>query len=175
MDVNISSAQAIYNTDVGGNSTPAVSGSTGDGTYPANQSPAKLFDNDTTTVYSIRVNYTVNGVQVGKKTGFYVSVAGCQVVLTAFQFYPYINNSNRDPITITIEGSNAVDLTKGTNWELLYDGTSGLNETNRNDGTLQNISNARSFTSYRFLVNDIRRTNVNLVSYSEVKLFGYKT
>lgn len=175
MDVNISSAQAIYNTDVGGDSTPAVSGSTDDGGYPANQSPAKLFDNNATTVYSIRVNYTVNGVQVGKKTGFYVSVAGCQVVLTAFQFYPYINNSNRDPITITIEGSNAVDLTKGTNWELLYDGTSGLNKTTRDNGTPQNTSNARSFTSYRFLVNDIRRTNVNLVSYSEVKLFGYKT
>ena len=175
LNVIASSAQAIWNTIAGRNSSTAISGSSGSGTYLSGSSPSNLFDNSTSTLYVSRGNLTSGtGANAGINTGFYVTVADCQAVLTGFSFSADVSRSNRDPTSVTIEGSNSDELTKGTSWQLLYSGPTGLRTTNRaNEGDRQIVNNSISYLSYRFLITSRRSTTSDYVSYSEVKLYGY--
>ncbi len=85
-----------------------------------------------------------------------------------------VSATARDPITITVEGTDCNDLSTCSNWTLLYTGATGLeNVTSRSTyGDFQNITNPQSFNSYRFLVTAKKNVS-DYVAYSEVQLYGY--
>ena len=171
------SAQPIWNTFAGGMSSLAVNNLTGVGTYYAGQSPDNLFDNKFTTRYTSRGNSSsgINSI-AGLNTGFHVTIARCQPTLTVFRFATASNGSStsRDPMAVTVEGTNCDSLFNCTSWTLLYNGTTGLDAvTNRSTyGDFQTIPSPQTFTGYRFLITQKRNTS-DFVAYSEVELYGY--
>lgn len=83
----------------------------------------------------------------------------------------------RDPLTITIEGSNQSisALMLGSSWTLIYNGSTGLNPDpgRNNSGIIQNMSNNTSwYTSYRILVTSKRHIS-DAVHFGEIELLGY--
>ncbi|CAF1194195.1 unnamed protein product [Adineta ricciae] len=168
---------AVYNTSVGGDSTAATSGY-GVGQYPPGQSPKMAWDNDTSTAY---INFgsctgTDYNNQCGLNTGFYLELQRGSTVVTALQTYTGGDHSERDPLIVSLEGSNqsGSNLTLGSSWTLIYNGNSGLaTDPGRNSGgSIQQINNTISYKSYRFLVSGKRSTS-NSVAYSELILYGY--
>jgi len=175
LTVILASVQGIWNTTAGSDSKASTVGTVGYGTYPSYGAPQNLFDDSNGTEYYNRGNaYNESNLIAGLNTGFYVTVHDCQSVLTGFSFVLKNDKSNHDPLNVTIEGSNAGDLTKGANWHLLYNGTTGLlNIKGRSgEGFPQNINNSESYLSYRFLIT-AKRGRSKYVIYAGVNLFGY--
>lgn len=156
----------------------AATPGTGIGNYPPNEFPGNACDANTTTKYlsfgwceSTNYNFTC-----GLNTGFYVilkrgaSIATGLVVCTAGDVW------QRDPITVTLEGSNQpeTNLIMGASWTLLYEGSTGLDNilTRSFCGDIQYFCNSVPYTNYRFLVTE-KRYSTNSVQYSEVRLFGH--
>ncbi|CAF3855670.1 unnamed protein product [Adineta steineri] len=165
----------ICNTIVGGDSTPSdISGSNQCNFYPG-EMPANVIDNDELTKYTNFGNGTIStsSITQGCYTGFYVTLSNSPSVLKAVQFRTGNDNPNRDPITITIEGTNSTLLTVGNSWILIYSGSSGLdNDPGRYElGLQQTFNNTIAYTSYRLLVTTKRAIGV-AVQYSEAFLFG---
>ncbi len=176
LDVQSGSIYAVWNTYAGGSNTLATAGNTGPGTYLVGSPPDNLFDNNLNTKYVSRGNST-SGVNsyAGLNTGFYMTIAQCQPVLIGFRFGNAYNYSEREPLLITIEGTNCANVGSCVNWTLLYDNqTTGLDiqENILTYGEYESITNSDIYQSYRFLVTAKRNTS-NFVSYSEVQLFGY--
>jgi hypothetical protein len=113
----------------------------------------------------------------GVNTGFYVYSDRPASLLVAFRFQAADNYPDRDPIDMTIEGSNqnVSALLLGSSWRLIYNGTSGLDVTpaRRTLGpTIWLSDNVIWYTSYRILI--LSKRNVgNTVQYSELELLGY--
>lgn len=169
----------IWNTFAGQNST--LSGPGNDtGTYNPNEIPQSVFDQNLTTKYTSYGTcnrYSSNLPQCGVNTGFYVSLQRGAVLLKSVRFCTTNARPERDPRTITIEGSNqpSATLLLGSSWTLIYNGSSGLDlDPGRTSyGTMQTISNnLMTYQSYRFLITSIRNMS-NSVSYSEVELYGF--
>jgi len=169
--------EPLWTTYAGGISTIASANTSGAGTYYTGQSPDLLFDNKTNTKYTSRGNSTsgINAI-AGLNTGFYVTIAKCQPTLVQFRFATASTGSSadRDPTAITVEGTNCDDLLNCTDWTLLYNGTTGLENftTRATYGSFETIPTPQTFTSYRFLVT-AKRNNSDYVAYSEVQLYGY--
>ncbi|CAF0723338.1 unnamed protein product [Adineta steineri] len=116
----------------------------------------------------------------GVGTGFVIiPQSGNFSVLQAFQFGTGDDNPTRDPITITIEGSqsnNSTYLLLGSAWSLIYYGWTGINLNNDPGrtvyGDLQTISQASAYRAYRILIASQRGSD-DCVQYSEVRLLGY--
>ena len=155
----------------------ATENSTGAGTYFTGHFAKNLFDGKFTTRYTTRGNSSsgTNAI-AGLNTGFHVTVAQCQPTLTTFRFATASGASppTRDPLKVTIEGTNCDSLFNCTSWTLLYNGTTGLDTvTNRSSyGSFETIPSPQAFTSYRFLITE-KRSNSDFVTYSEVELYGY--
>ncbi|CAF1460888.1 unnamed protein product [Adineta ricciae] len=169
--------QAVYNTFVGGDSTASTPG-TGIGQYPPSQSPEAAWDNDRSTVY---INFgsctsSDNNNQCGLNTGFYLELQRGSTVVTAFQLYTGSDHSERDPLIVSLEGSNqsGSNLALGSSWTLIYNGNSGLATYPgpNSGGSIQQTDNTISYKSYRFLVSGKRSTS-NSVLYSELIFYGY--
>ncbi|CAF3966201.1 unnamed protein product [Rotaria sp. Silwood2] len=171
------SVEALWNTFAGGMSYIATENSSGAGTYYIGQGPTNLFDNKTTSKYTSRGNSSSGSNAIaGLNTGFHVTIARCQPTLSQFRFATGDTGAERDPIMITVEGTNCLTLINCTSWTLLYNDTSGLeNVLDRSTyGSYKSIPSPQSFASYRFLVTSKRNaTNSIFVSYSEVELYGY--
>ena len=131
------------------------------------------------------VNYGIDDASVilllkGVGTGFaLVPSAGNMSVLQAFQFGTANDAPERDPITLSIEGSRMSDqssLQRGSSWNLIYLGWTGIDGYNdpgrRVYGNVQNISQAVPYKAYRFLIASQRAAG-NCVQYSEIRLIGY--
>ncbi len=166
----------IWNTTAGGNSTASSPGS-GAGQYPSGEGPANAID--MTLAKYLNFGNGDGGVSSPTKgvgTGFYVTPSVGATILSAFQFQTGNDNPARDPLTITLEGSNALgaDLALGASWTLLYSGTTGLDAFagSRNTfGASQTLTGLGAYTSYRVLVTSQRGSD-NSVQYDEVRLFG---
>jgi hypothetical protein len=170
----------IWNTTAGHNSSPSSSGSSVGDYYPVH-SPDNVFDNIYTDKY---LNYgvcnsTVGGTTLvcGWNTGLYVSPQGGALLLCAFRVCTADSYPQRDPIYLTIEGSNQPlsTLTLGSSWIIIYNGSSGLDvDPGRSTcGVAQWLSNNSIwYASYRILVTSKRAVG-NFVQYSELELFGY--
>ncbi|CAF4332038.1 unnamed protein product, partial [Adineta steineri] len=80
----------------------------------------------------------------------------------------------RDPMMITIEGSNETDPMIGSNWTLIYNGPSGLEiDPGRNScGIEQHILNDKWFSTYRILVTKTRDESDG-AQYSQFYFFGH--
>ncbi len=165
----------IWDTTVGGDSTPSSPGS-GAGQYPAAQAPPSAIDGDVSTKYLNFGDGAESGASTtkGVGTGFYVTPTFGPSVVDGLRFATANDHSPRDPITITLEGSNATgaDLTLGANWTHIYSGPTGLQPVlARNTyGDVQTVSPSDDYTSYRVLVAS-QRDAANSVQYSEVELF----
>ena len=173
----------LFNTTAGG----STGGSTGDfnDTYsPFGNLPQHAMDNLTSTSY---VNYGRLGganksavVGPGVGTGFLViPLISNMTVARALRFATASNNSDRDPLTVTLEGSRASNLTalnSNSSWILIYCGPSGINVTHPQDrqtfGAVQNLTNMQSYASYRLLIASQRGNLTDAVEYSEAQIIG---
>ena len=175
--VQSGSIAALWNTVAGGSSSIAYEAVSGLGTYYTGQSPDNVFDGKSNSIYSSRGSPGSGNVSTaGLNTGFHFTIAQCQPTLVQFRIATTTGGADRDPMTMTIEGTNCANLTSCSSWTLLYNGTTGLASITARQtfGPLQTITNPQSFTGYRFLMTS-KRNNGNsiFVSYSEVELYGY--
>lgn len=169
----------LWNTTAGGSSTLSSPGS-GTGNYNPNETPQNIFDQNRTTKYT---NYgPCNGTsgsfsQCGTNTGFYLTLQRGTSLLTTIRFLTAPSLPERDPMHITVEGSNQPSsaLLLGSSWTLIYNGSSGLDADPGRSSfgvTLVIANNIVWYNSYRFLVTSIRNMS-NGVQYSEVEMIGY--
>ncbi|CAF1152345.1 unnamed protein product [Adineta steineri] len=149
---------------------------------PTGQTATNVVDGNLTTKY---LNFGLGNTGIynsltGVGTGFVIiPQSGNFSVLQAFRFGTADDTPTRDPITITIEGSqssNSTYLLLGSAWSLIYYGWTGINLNNdpgRNVyGDLQTISQASAYRAYRILIAS-QRGSADSVQYSEVRLLGY--
>jgi hypothetical protein len=171
----------IWNTIAGGDSLFVTQGPSS-GQYPvAAEGPASAHDFDVSTKYNSygSANVSIALPKAGVGTGFYVTMDVGACVVTSIQFATANDAPTRDPITMTLEGSNVVNtslLSKGSSWTLIYSGPTGIsNTTIPNRSTYvdpQNFTNTVRYTSYRFIMTSQRSSDTNL-QYSEAHLLGY--
>ncbi len=126
------------------------------------------------TSYVSRSNSNNGNAYAGLNTGFCLSLSSGPSVLRGFVFSTSNDDSNSDPVNVTIEGTNSTNLNLGSNWKLLYKGSCGLDTDpgRQSDGSYQSISNSVPCKSYRILVTSKRGSSSNCVSYSRVKLYN---
>ena len=173
-----SSLVALWNTKAGGNGTSSVEG-TGTGSFYPGETPAQAFDRNATTRYTNHgsCNWAAYDLDCGEDTGLHLTLLQGPAVLRAFRFMKEAANfPNRDPMTVTIEGSNQTGaaLMLGSAWTLLYNGSSGItaNSTRGTYGlTKELFNNTMAYSRYRVLVTS-KRANQTCTSYSELELLG---
>lgn len=143
------------------------------GRYWPSQPPKAAFDSNISSYYTShgRCNATEMNVKCGEDTGVYFTFDNGPVLFKAFYFITELFRPARDPLTITIEGSNAnrTLLTRGSSWTLIYNDVTGLaNSTGRSTkGTVQMLPNLSTpFASYRLLVTS-KRDSESSTSYAE--------
>ena len=168
---------AVWNTSAGDDSLASSSGYS-NSQYWYLDSPQNVFDGNLSSVFAIYgvCNVSFTGIECGLNTGVYVTRQKGPFILTAFRIVTGHVSRNRDPIMLTIEGSNqnGATLILGSSWTLLYNGTAGLDihPGILKAGTRQTIvDNQMQFASYRFLVTE-KRGNHTCVEYAEIQLFG---
>ena len=169
----------VWNTTAGADSSLSTVGSN-TGNYYTGEEADNVFDN------SLNSKYTSFGVcnssagaiaaYCGVNTGFYFTVDSSAILLAGMRFGTPAALPSRDPITLTVEGSNQTPsvLSLGTSWTLFYNGSTGLNANpgRRAYGLRVNFTNSISYSSYRFLITSIRGVDT-ATQYAEVQLFGY--
>jgi hypothetical protein len=169
--------QGLWNTTAGGDSTLATPG-TGVGYYVPAEAPKNAFDNNCSSKFTSYGNCTssANSLSCAQNTGFCVTLQQGAAVMNGLQFCTANDNSQRDPITMTLEGSNQTGsaLLLGSSWSLIYNGSCGLDvDPGRNQlGQIQTFSNFIAYASYRILIISYRNSD-HCVQYGELKLFGY--
>jgi hypothetical protein len=171
----------IWNATAGGNSLIVTLGPS-NGQYPnAAEGPSSAHDYDVSTKYNSygSANVSQTSPNAGIGTGFYVTMAVGACVATGIQFATGNDAPERDPITMTLEGSNVANtslLSIGSSWTLIYNGSTGISDTIVPSRTtyveVQNFTNTARFTSYRFIMTSQRSVSTNL-QYSEAHLLGY--
>lgn len=171
----------IWNATVGGDSLAATVGRS-NGQYPVIiEGPASAHDYDVSTKYNSygSGNYTRALREAGVGTGFYVTMAVGACVVTGIQFATANDVPARDPITVTLEGSNIVNaslLSKGSSWTVIYSGWTGIPDTVVPSRLTyvdpQNFTNTVRYTSYRLIIASQRSISTN-IQYSEAHLLGY--
>ncbi|CAF4833910.1 unnamed protein product, partial [Rotaria magnacalcarata] len=167
---------ALWNTTACSDSSLASNG-TGIGKYYSGEGPGNAFDRNTNTKYtnSGACNNTASGSPTcGQNTGVYLTLQRGASMLVAFRLATANSYPQRDPLMITIEGSNSnsTELTRGSSWTLLYNGSSGISttQTRLTCGSTQWLpTNSTWYASYRFLVNLAMNNGVSMptIQYSE--------
>lgn len=116
----------------------------------------------------------------GLHTGFFfIPTVGNGSIARAIRFATAGDSPTRDPITMTLEGSNYTTISSlnlGTSWTLIYSGSTGISSSTDPGrqvyGTQENLPNTEEFISYRILFTSKRGTD-NSVQFSEFELMGY--
>ena len=170
---------SLWNTVASSNSTLATPGF-GIGNYIPTEAPQNAFDQNTNTKHLSlgNCNSYDEAMECGTNTGFCITFLQGPTLLLAIQFTTANDWAERDPLRITIEGSNANSsaLIRGTSWSLISAMPTGLdvNPGPKADGMPQcTPNNTIWYTSYRILITS-KRGYANSVQYSEVKLLGLK-
>jgi hypothetical protein len=167
----------VYNTIAGG----SIGGVNASYSTPSEYPPFAI-DNSSSTKY---LNYGINvggltAYQPGLNTGFYVSPVSSSASIAIVLLFATANDvPDRDPITVTLEGTNVTSSTAlnlGSSWTLIYSGPTGINSTT-DPGRLtyvpqQNFSNTLAFRSYRLLVTS-QHGNTSCVQYAVAQILGY--
>jgi hypothetical protein len=170
--------EAIYDAVAGNSSYNSVPGN-GVGDYAPGQGPTACIDFANTTYLNYgNVGYNVSGMTntAGVGTGVYTTPQVGASIVQAIQFQAGNDSADRDPLSITLEGSNATgtNLYFGQDWTLLYAGATGLapfSVTRLAWGELQNFTNTESFTSYRMIVTSQRGVDY-CTEFAEMHLYG---
>jgi hypothetical protein len=169
----------IWNTTAGEDSTLETPG-WGIGNYVSTEGPPNAFDQNCGTKYTTFgacvFNPSWSSLTCGLNTGFYVIPNQGATILKGLRFCTGNDNPQRDPLTMTLEGSNQTGsaLMLGSSWNLIYNGSTGLDvDPSRGSlGVTQTFSNNLiAYLSYRILITSKRAADPAL-QYSEVQLFG---
>jgi hypothetical protein len=177
----------IWNTTIGGNSTASTAGTANAGQFPTNEAPANAIDGrylnlpapNGATKY---LNFGTGGgggvsaITKGIGTGYYVTPAITPSIINGIQVATANDSPNRDPLTVSLEGSNATgaDLALGSSWTVIDDSIDlgiGTNPGRYTLGPLVTIANTTPYTSYRVLVQSQRGSD-NSTQYGELNLFA---
>lgn len=172
VSVTTSNSSIIGVGAVAGSSTSQISvqGTTvGVNNYPANEFPARVLDGLANTKY---LNFGRTNV------GIIVQATG-SVAVSSFRLTTANDSPNRDPLTVTIEGTTAADPTTaagGGTWTLLYSGTTGLSTDpgRQIQGPAISFANNNApFNMYRVLFPTIRdAATANSMQVAEIALMG---
>lgn len=116
----------------------------------------------------------------GVGTGFIVTPSRNIASVACGILFATANDApERDPLTITLEGSGVTTiaaLNSGSSWTLIYNGSTGMNLSTIPPRmiyvTQQNFSNTIRYRSYRLLVTSQRGIS-NSVQYAEAHIIGY--
>jgi hypothetical protein len=141
--------------------------------FGSGQSASTLIDGNLSSKY---FNTAQDGTYAkGVNTGFVITPAMGARTINGFQIAAGNDSPNRDPLMITIEGSNATDAgtSGGNGFVTLWEGVSGLSaDPGRSTwGTRVSFWNTTAYRTYRVLVTQTRN-NTDGAQYSEVRLFG---
>ncbi|CAF1185805.1 unnamed protein product [Rotaria sordida] len=167
----------IFNTVAGGNTNPASMDGNDAGSYYPKESPEHAIDNNVWTKYNNQGNgpQSLSSPTKGVGTGFIVTPQYGLSIVTSFQFATGNDRPQRDPLTITLEGTNVTsdDQSIGKNWKLIYMGETGLKiDPGRSSfGKRQTLNNTMAAKSYRLIVTS-QRLPEHSVQYSEAHLYG---
>jgi alpha-L-fucosidase 2 len=112
----------------------------------------------------------------GKQAGFVVSPGLGASVVTGIRFFTANDVPGRDPLAITIEGSNISNATHSgsAGFSLIYEGPSGLEGQldRRQWGQTIQFGNTTAYKTYRVIVSRTRGGQGSGAQYGEVELFG---
>ena len=165
----------LYNTTAGG-PTGAKNGRYS-GTA---EEPPQAIDNNVNTKY---LNFGSTGwfgvtaSAPGVGTGFYVTptIRNASIAI-ALRFATADDEPDRDPLTVTLEGTNFTSLDLASSWSLIYNGSTGIDPTadpgRRIFVPQQNFSNTIVYRSYRLLITS-QRSAAWAVQYAEAQIIGY--
>ena len=161
----------VYNTKAGGSIGDFYNNSKYPIEYAMDGSLAtKCFNNK-------RNSAGVSGID----NGFVViPIARRPSIACALHFSPAADAPDRDPITVTLEGSNETDTIQrqsNSTWTLIYNGATGIDVLDTvprvaAHALRQEFTNRLAFISYRLLVTTIRNISSNAVQYSEARILG---
>ena len=150
----------------------------GKGQMPPNETVSNILDHSIHTKYSSFGSGSADGISLtsGLNTGFYLTLNAVVCIVTGFQFTTAMSQPNRDPMRITLEGSNTNHslLTFGASWTLIYNGSSGIeiDPGRGKTGSRQSLNNSRPYRSYRILVVSKRGIESG-VHYAEFAFYGH--
>jgi hypothetical protein len=150
-------------------STAATAGGGSGNAFPTAEGPTLAINNNQADKY---LNFQQSGA------GFITTLlANGSSLVTQFRFSTANDALERDPATITIEGTNNANPTTTLNstWTSLYTGVSGLaTDPGRNTfGSTVTFTNTQAFSSYRVLITAVRTpTSANSFQFGEVELIG---
>jgi alpha-L-fucosidase 2 len=161
----------IKNTVAGDPNVLAVVGDFGgDG---SEQLAVDAIDGDLSTKYFNKAH--ADSSPGGVHSGLVVLPSLGSSIVTGIRLATAEDSPDRDPVEITLEGSNDPDADKagGTNFSLIYQGSSGLDGTSerRHWGETITFDNSHAYTAYRLLVTKTRG-NTDATQYAEVELLG---
>ncbi|CAF1659841.1 unnamed protein product [Adineta ricciae] len=169
---------ALYNTTAGQDTHGS------NGIYlVSNEGPTNAIDGNLATKYfnfGNAVCYPCYVPEPGVGTGFFVTPSISNATIARSILFATANDfAHRDPLTVTLEGSNAttnVTLHLGSSWTLIYNGSTGI-DCSKDPGrsryvTQQNFPNTKIFASYRLLITS-QRSLSDGVQYSEAQILGY--
>ena len=110
----------------------------------------------------------------GDNTGFVVTPQNGGAPVEKIQFSTSDDKPERDPMTITLEGSNDPNAMAGggNGFTAIYSGSSGLrNDPGRRQwGRVMTFPNQTAYKTYRVLVTQARDAATDMVQYSAVRL-----
>jgi hypothetical protein len=141
----------------------------GQNNHPAGEPPTAAIDASTGTKY-------LNFAEIN--AGFIVTLPNSSAVVTGIVFTAANDAPERDPLTVTIEGTSATDPTTaaaGATWTLLYNGPSGMaaDPGRFTAGASMAFAGGAAFNTFRVLVTDVRnQATANSFQFSEVQLIG---
>ncbi|CAF1296154.1 unnamed protein product [Rotaria sordida] len=150
--------------------------------YPSSEKPPNAIDGSLSTKY-LNFGDSSSGCSgsssPGINTGFYVTpTISSASVAVRLLFATAGDTPNRDPITVTLEGTNATGTTALNlgSWTLIYSGSTGISSSTdpgrQTYVSEQSFTNTIAFRSYRLLITSKRGTG-NSVSYAEAHIIGY--
>jgi hypothetical protein len=146
------------------------------GSWAAAEGPVNVVDNNVATKH---YNFlSTASATSGVNTGFYVTPQAGNSVATGIQFATANDCPVRDPIMMTLEGTDvpSAQLLLGASWTLIYAGSTGISTTvtpNRMTYIpMQNFTNTVAYNSYRLLIT-VQDGIGGGVQYSEANIFGW--
>ena len=166
----------FYQGSVGGADTPSTVG-TNAGQYLSTESPPAAIDDNPATKY---LNFgngisSISSPTKGVGTGFYVTPALGPSIVTGVQIATANDSPNRDPLIVSIEGTNATsNFNAGATWTLIADNVNlGINTDpgRQTFGPIVTFSNTTAYRSYRIIIKSQRGSD-NSVQYAELNLIG---
>jgi hypothetical protein len=138
--------------------------------YPSTETPVNSVDNSTATKY-------LNFAKTNAGLITTINANGPQAIVNGIHFSTANDASERDPLTVVLEGTNDPNATTSLNsaWTQIYSGDTGLatDPGRLTSGPTVTFLNAAPFSSYRLLVTGVRNaTSANSFQFSEVELVG---